>query len=226
LGNSPINPMGQIHSYQYSELKGKLVVGLTGEIGCGKSYIAKRFAEVVGNLPFTHIDCDSVAHRLLETNEDLKAKLVEKFGTCTRKGLGALVFQGDEGNREILNRTIFPFLEQETKRTIDESNGLILVDGALIIEASFFEKFCNCQTVIVLTPPDKQVFNLLKRGYGIENATSRVAAQLSTTRKILEATRIIESRGKGFVDYVHNYRGDEDIQIKKLITKYYDVIYG
>ena len=205
----------------------KLVVGLTGEIGCGKSYIANKFTEITlkNNLLFTHIDLDVVGHNVLSSNIQVRESIQNEFGTTERKQLGKLIFD-DPIKLARLNSIIHRPILEETQRIIKESDGLIIINGALIIEAHYFETVCNGRIIMILTPPDKQIYNLTSRGYSIENCLQRVSSQLSSTRKILEVMRMLELNPNGCIDYIHNYRGDETIQIKSLLEKYYALVFG
>ncbi len=55
---------------------GPLKIGLTGNIGTGKSTATRFFAEL--GVPV--FDADSVGHELLESNEEIKNKIVKLFG--------------------------------------------------------------------------------------------------------------------------------------------------
>jgi dephospho-CoA kinase len=199
----------------------KLVVGLTGEIGCGKSHIANQFLAFGkrDGISVVNVDMDVIAHDLLENNVLLKKEVLSIFLTVERKELSKLVFDS-KINRKILDEIFYPYVQKEIKRKIDESIGLILINGALLIEAGFFQEFCDYQTILVLTPADIQLKSLLKRGYPLKNCLKRINAQLSSVMKYSTACEMSQKAGRGFVDCIYNYRGDENIQVFDLLRKY------
>lgn len=206
----------------------KLVVGLTGEIGSGKSYIADLFGQITSgaDLMFNHIDLDKIAHNIIETDDDLQNELILKYGTCERKELGKIVFDDLEKLKD-LNRLFIDPIKQKVNHIIENSSGLILINGALLVESHFFETICEGRIVVILTPVNQQLENLKKRGYDIKTMIQRSYSQYSTLRKILEIEGIFEKfKGNGFLEYIHNYRGDEEEQIESLLRKFYKILYG
>ena len=77
----------------------KMLIGLTGRTGSGKSSAARMFE----NLGAFVVDCDSVAHEILFDN-DIKKKLCQLFSdsildsenNIDRKALGAIVFSDEK----------------------------------------------------------------------------------------------------------------------------------
>ncbi len=81
-----------------------LKVGLTGGIGCGKSTVAKIFADL--NIPV--LDADEIAHRLVEKGQPALTQIQQEFGTDILTPDGSL-------NRQNLREIVFSDLKQKQK---------------------------------------------------------------------------------------------------------------
>jgi len=97
------------------------IIGLTGNIATGKSSVA-RF---LGQLGAHVIDCDVVAHYLMEPETQVWRKIVEAFGRkilhqnayIDRPKLGRIVFKDPEALRR-LEEITHPAVIQETERLL------------------------------------------------------------------------------------------------------------
>lgn len=81
-----------------------LKVGLTGGIGCGKSTVARIFADL--NVPV--LDADKIAHRLVEKGQPALTQIQLAFGTAILNPDGSL-------NRKNLREQVFSDLKQKQK---------------------------------------------------------------------------------------------------------------
>lgn len=81
-----------------------LKVGLTGGIGCGKSTVARIFADL--NIPV--LDADEIAHRLVEKGQPALAQIQQEFGTAILNPDGSL-------NRQTLREIVFSDPKQKQK---------------------------------------------------------------------------------------------------------------
>ena len=77
-----------------------VIIGLTGGIGSGKSTIAKAFA----NLGVPVFDADNAAKHIMNTNLEIKEKLIATFGPDVYTKENAQ----DQNSVEILNRQSLP----------------------------------------------------------------------------------------------------------------------
>ncbi len=84
----------------------KLVVGLTGGIGSGKSTVAKIFE----NLGIIVIDADQIAHEIVLPNTLELKNIVDKFGTEILRSDGSL-------NRMLLRKKVFS--DPEAKKWLE-----------------------------------------------------------------------------------------------------------
>src|SRR5436190_13564636 len=101
----------------------KPVIGLVGAIGAGKSTAAKCFA-LRGGHP---IDADALGHEALRQPE-IVAALVKRWGepirkpdgTLDRREIARIVF-ADPEQRNALEATVFPYIEERTRKMIEEA---------------------------------------------------------------------------------------------------------
>src|SRR5215469_11766260 len=92
-------------------------IGLTGGVACGKSTVARLFAE----LGVQVIDADKIVHELYRKGEPVHDELVKRFGNgivgadgeIDRRRLAAMAFEG--GRVQELNRVVHPavFVRQQ-----------------------------------------------------------------------------------------------------------------
>ena len=187
-------------------------IGITGSIACGKSTVSDYLIEK----GYTIIDADKLGHVALTSN-DVKRKLVEKFGDeileineISRKKLGKLVF-GNDDNLKILNSIIHPKIKELILKLQEEhkDENLVFLDIALLYEANFVDLV---EKVVVVYVDEKvQLERLMTRNFlSMEEALMRIESQMKAKEKA--------SLG----DYViNNSYSKEDTfrQIDKIIKK-------
>ncbi len=124
--------------------KKKLIVGILGGIGSGKSTVAAEFAK----LGCAVINADKIAHELL-LNEDIRQQLIDAFGEGIAEKNGLInhteladtVFSSDK-NVARINDIIHPLVFDRTNKLIEQYNGqektqLIVLDAPLLVEAGW-----------------------------------------------------------------------------------------
>jgi dephospho-CoA kinase len=117
-----------------------ITIGVTGQIGCGKSVVADQFAR----LGAVVMSGDKLGHEVVDQQPQLLKALVRKFGTqiitkagrLNRAKLGAIAFADDSKTRS-LNEIVHPWLLKQLRAKIAQarkSNKLkvLVVDAALI----------------------------------------------------------------------------------------------
>jgi dephospho-CoA kinase len=179
-----------------------LHVGLTGNIGTGKSQAALVFAELGAHV----IDADTVAHELMMPGSETYAGVVQAFGeeildsgrAINRKLLGKIVFE-DCAKRLLLNSLVHPDVQNEIYRRMvelekDKLSGVIIVDAALLIENGH-KDFFN-RLIVVTCDPNLQLTRIVKRdGISVEEARTRMVAQMPMEEKMKLADYTIETSG-------------------------------
>lgn len=131
-----------------------IIIGLTGPTGAGKSSAAKLCEKF--NLQL--VDCDLVARKAVEKGSDGLKALAKAFsrdilnpdGTLNRKALAKIAFSAPD-KTQLLNDTIFPFIEELVLK--DTKKGNTLLDAPTLFESGI-NKICF-KTIAVLC--DKQI---------------------------------------------------------------------
>ena len=124
--------------------KKKLIVGILGGIGSGKSTVAAEFAK----LGCAVINADKIAHELL-LDENAKRQLIDAFGEgisgknglINHAELADTVFNSDK-NVARINDIIHPLVFDRTNKLIEqykrqEKTQLNILDAPLLVEAGW-----------------------------------------------------------------------------------------
>lgn len=183
------------------------IYGLTGNMGCGKSTVAKFFNEFSDVVVF---DADQIAKDVLRKKE-YSQKLSELLGQQIFSGekldfrkLAQLVFNDAQILRK-LEDFIHPLTWQSIyKKTIERHSGIsfFLVEAALIYEANWQKFF---KAVIVATCNQMEQYRRIRISMNLSD--EEIAKRLNRQLLIEEKTRR--------ADFVIN----TDCSIKKLQSK-------
>lgn len=159
------------------------VLGLTGGIGSGKTYIESLFKNY--NIP--SLDTDKVSRQVCEREQPCLYEIVETFsdvilnsdGSLNRKSLGNIVFNDKEKLR-ILNDITHKYILAECKAWIKqcESDGYFaaLIDAPLLFE-SRFNYYCD-YVISVVADTDVRLRRIIERdGMSEAEALKRISNQ-------------------------------------------------
>jgi len=181
-----------------SHWAGKYVIGLTGNIGTGKS-VVRRMLEHLGAYG---IDADALAHRVIAKGAPGYAAVVDYFGKyilkpdgeIDRGRLGRIVF-GDPEALAKLESIIHPLVRQGADYLIRRATQpVIVVEAIKLIESSMAKQ---CDSVwVVYAPPEIQLARLMKnRGMTEKDARQRIVSQPPQEEKIAAADVVIRNAG-------------------------------
>jgi len=177
-----------------------MVIGITGEIGAGKSTLAAIFKDWGARL----ISGDEIGWELLRQEEPTYRLLLERYGRdilnaegdIDRRKLGEIVFSSPVETRKF-NGLVHPELLRRLKRRIEETkrtSSLVVVDAALIVEWGMTGEFDKL--IVVIADEDRRI-DRLKRSWQLNDEVlkDRFRAQLPREEKIKCADWVIENNG-------------------------------
>jgi len=181
-----------------SHWPGKFVIGLTGNIGTGKT-VVRRMLEHLG--AYT-IDADALSHRAIARGapgyqpvvEHFGKWLVDKDGEIDRGRLGSLVFRDPMAMRE-LEQIVHPLVRKAVDVLVRRaSQPVVVIEAIKLLEGDLRNA---CDTVwVTYAPQVVQIERLTrKRNISREEALQRINAQASQTGKIEAANVVIRNIG-------------------------------
>jgi dephospho-CoA kinase len=177
-----------------------LVIGLTGNIGCGKSSLS----EILKQNSLDIIDADIISRDIMNDKELLTnifktfgEKIKNEDGTLDRKKLGKIVFSDDKKLIKLNNLT-HPAIKKEIKKRIEDidknNRNIVVVDAALLIEGKFLDLV---DKLVVITCDEKvQIDRVASRdNFTREEALNRIKSQMSQDEKVKFGDYIIDNSG-------------------------------
>lgn len=177
------------------------ILGITGGIASGKSTADVFFREK--QIPV--IDCDQIAHDILNKGEKGYELVLKQFGmnilksdqSINRSALGQIVFD-DEKQLETLNRITHPLIFQEIQAKIalnnPSKNSLVVVDAPVLFEANG-QKYCDF-TLLIAIPESLQMKRLMLRDRLSKGAAlKRIRSQMPLSQKEKLADFVINNTG-------------------------------
>ena len=177
-----------------------LLVGLTGSIAAGKSFVSGVLAELGCRV----LDADETAREVVEPGSPALREVIAGFGdsvikgdgTLDRAALGALVF-ADADKRAKLNSILHPFIIAQQDQRLREweavdPDGIAVVDAALMIESGGYKRFDKL--IVVHCRADVQLERLMTRDkLNRAEAERRIAAQMPQEEKKKFADYLIDT---------------------------------
>lgn len=179
-----------------------LRTGLTGGLASGKSTIARIF----GRLGCITIDADQIVTRLYQPGHAGHEALVRTYGrdillpdaTIDRPKLAAIAFASDNASKA-LNALIHPIVnaEEETLMHAEEQRAagdrIVIVEATLLLEAGGKDRYDRI--VVVDVDPETQLARAVARGMKPDDASRRIARQMTRAERLRQADYVIDNSG-------------------------------
>ncbi|MBN1650609.1 MAG: dephospho-CoA kinase [Bacteroidales bacterium] len=180
-----------------------LKIGLTGNIGSGKSLICQLFEKL--DVPVFYADTE--AKKIVDSTP-LRSKLVAEFGQdiidsqskiVDKKKLAAIVFTNKPALQK-LNNLIHPLLREEFKNWCNhhQNKAYIIQEAAILFENGFSDLFDK--TIVVAAPKNIRLRRVMDRDHTTEKEVlARMENQWTDTKKEALADYIIQNDGSQLV---------------------------
>lgn len=178
-----------------------LLVGLTGNIGSGKSTVA----QLLSGRGATIIDADVLSRRAVEVGTAAHAAIVERWGTSIldpngsidRAALRRTVFS-DPSELEQLNAIVHPEVERMRNVLVEQArrrgDRLVVCDIPLLFERRMTDDFDRI--VLVDAPRPVRLDRLVReRGLRETEAMDMIVAQMPAELKRARADHVIDNDG-------------------------------
>ncbi len=173
------------------------VIGLTGNIGSGKTTAARMFAELGAEI----IEADKIGHDLIKKAE-VEENLIRTFGSSIldekkkieRRKLGRIVFK-DKKKLEELNQILHPLIGSEIKKKIVSSKArVVIIDAAILLEAGWDSLV---DKVLVVSASYEAQLKRIKKStrFSPEEIEGIMQAQGPQDKKIQRADFLIRNEG-------------------------------
>jgi len=178
-----------------------LLVGLTGNIGSGKSTVAQLLSERGATI----IDADVLARRAVEAGTPAYKAIVERWGTSIldvgglidRSALRRIVFS-DAEQLEQLNSIVHPEVERMRSALVDQARSrgdrLVVCDIPLLFERRMTDDFDRIVLVDAGRPVRLERL-VRERGLRETEAMEMIVAQMPAELKRARADHIVDNEG-------------------------------
>ena len=198
-----------------------ILIGLTGNIGSGKSLAASYFKELGAYI----IDADLISRQLVVPHQPAWEEIVDKFGneylnpdkTLNRSKLAVEVFQSDQ-KRHALEVILHHRVIAEEKKIYSDHQkidpeAVVIIDSPLLIESQNYKNVNK--VIIVQSTQELQIQRIMSRdGESCASAKSRLKSQMSLEEKL------------NYADYVlYNTSGRDQLksQVHRLYSELKDL---
>lgn len=196
--------------------KKKLIIGLTGAPGAGKSTIARQFEK----LGCAVINADQLNHEVL-TNPNVIQKIVSWWGEkveradgqLDREAIGRIVFEDREKLNQ-LTQLVHPLIAEREKELISLYQGsfevaAVVLDVPLLFEAGQ-DKWCDIIVFVDCEEPIRQKRLKKSRGWEEEKRKKIENLQLGVNFKAQKADYVIRNNSS---------ISEIAVQVKTLLNK-------
>jgi len=181
-------------------MPGRLVIGLTGGIGSGKSLVANMFAERGASI----VDTDQIAHSLTGPNgaampdilAEFGAQMADSRGAMDRAKMRELVFREPAAKRR-LEAILHPMIRDATEAAAADATGAyVMLAIPLLVESGTWKQRVN-RVLVIDCPEEVQVARVMARnGLAEEQVRAIMAAQVPRAVRLAAADDVIDNGGQ------------------------------
>jgi dephospho-CoA kinase len=166
------------------------VIGLTGNIGCGKTTVAGMLSD----LGAVVLDLDAVARQIRNNDAEARRRIEARFGTIDAGSLGRVVFADPEALRD-LEAILHPLVRNETRARLAELEAAGIeaacIEAIKLLESPLHDR-CDSTWVVRCDPADAVRRLAATRGMSEDDARARLANQSPQEEKVAAADVVID----------------------------------
>lgn len=175
------------------------VIGLTGGIGTGKTYVSRLLEDMGASV----VNADLLGHEVYTPQSEGWHAVVDAFGQrivaddgeIDRRALGGIVFNDDKALRQlnaIMHPRIYALAEQRLNALAEQGEATAVLEAALLIEAKWTPLVDD---VWVAVSSETEVIARLQQRNNMDEATarSRINSQMPQAERMRHADVIIEN---------------------------------
>jgi dephospho-CoA kinase len=176
------------------------ILGITGNIACGKTAVGKILLELGAE---QYIDADALVHQLYQSGQPVAHEIAQVFGagvmaadgSVDRKALGVLVF-GDAQALRRLEGIVHPAVGRVISGALASVSptGLAILDAVKLLEGG---SAALCQsTWLVICPAEQELARLIARNaLSEQEASARIRAQPAVASRLPLVDEVIDNSG-------------------------------
>tara|TARA_B100000809_G_scaffold120786_1_gene119004 strand:- start:56 stop:661 length:606 start_codon:yes stop_codon:yes gene_type:complete len=177
-----------------------ILIGLTGNIGSGKSLAASYFKELGAYI----IDADLISRQLVLPHQPAWEEIVDKFGdeylnsdkTLNRSKLAVEVFQSDKKRHSLEVILHHRVIAEEKNIYLDHQKidpaAVVIIDSALLIESQNYKNVAK--VIIVQSTQELQIQRVMNRdGESRALVENRLKSQMSLEEKLNYADYVLDN---------------------------------
>jgi dephospho-CoA kinase len=165
------------------------VIGLTGNIGCGKSTVSGMLRD----LGVATVDADEVARQVRNNDGTARVRIERRFGTTDAGELAEIVFADAEALADleaILHPPVRDAVRSRLAELMDAGAEAACIEAIKLMESPLLDR---CDEIWVVRCDEADALaRMATRGLDEEAARARLANQTSQEDKVAEADRVID----------------------------------
>lgn len=173
-----------------------MIIGITGGIGSGKSYLAQELAK----RGFAVYDCDREAKRIIAEDKEVQAAIIKLLGEEAFKDgkyntayVAQRVFTEPQLLKK-LNKIVHPAVKADISRQSSDVS-LLVVESAILFESGLDEL---CDKIVVVTAPEEtRIARTIARDYHNEATPeniNKVRARIRAQKEIPASTEVPQGK--------------------------------
>jgi dephospho-CoA kinase len=166
------------------------VIGLTGNIGCGKTTVAGWLRD----LGVAVIDLDAVAREIRNNDAEARRRIEARFGTIEAGKLARIVFSDPDALSD-LEGILHPLVRNETRARLAELEAagaeVACIEAIKLLESPLNDR-CDSIWVVRCEESDAVARVSASRGMTADEARARLANQSPQDAKVAAADVVID----------------------------------